>query len=78
LNTAFNGVLEKQPGCSIDNPLQSQRVDPGTIKSYLEEIRLHEKNQQNFLEQIRLGFSDEIGKEVEEQLRCELGFVNRN
>jgi len=62
----------------IDNSVHQQQVDPGTIKSYLEEIRLHEKNQQNLLEQIRLGFSDEIGKEVEEQLRYELGFVNRN
>jgi len=78
LNTAFNDVLEKQSGCLIDNSLQSQQVDPGTIKSYLEEIRLHEKNQQNLLEQIRLGFSDEIGKEVEEQLRSELDDVIRS
>jgi len=60
----------------IDNPPQSsQPIDLETIKSYVEEIRLHQKNQENLLKQIHHGFPDEIGKEVEEQLRSELDNV---
>lgn len=46
-----------------------QKIDSETIKSYLEKIRLHEKDQQHLLEQIRLGFADEIEKEVHKQTR---------
>jgi hypothetical protein len=42
------------------------------IESYLEEIRLQEKNQQDLLAQIRLGLSNEIEKEVKTQLRYAL------
>lgn len=55
-----------------DTHIHQQQIDLETIKSCLEEIRLHQQNQENLLEQIRLEFSDDIGKEVEEQLRYAL------
>lgn len=55
-----------------DTHVHQQPIDLETIKSYLEDIRLHQRNQENLLEQIRLGFPDEIEKEVEEQLRYAL------
>ena len=52
--------------------VHQQQIDLETIKSYLEEIRLHQQNQENLLKQIRQGFPHEIGREVEEQLRYAL------
>jgi len=42
------------------------------IRSYLEEIRRHEEDQQNLIEQIKLSFADEIKKQVNLQIRKEL------
>lgn len=42
------------------------------MRSYLEEIRLHDKNQQNTIEKIKLGITDEIEKQVKTQIRYAL------
>ncbi|KAF8806522.1 hypothetical protein BYT27DRAFT_7191067 [Phlegmacium glaucopus] len=69
LNTAFERF-------GADNP-PPQKIDE-TIRSYLEEMRRHEKDQQSLLDKIRLGFADEIEKQVDTEIRNDLDNIIRS